>query len=286
MEYNEFCEQTYKETYKEKYKEKVKLKKGKSAKKDAERVAQRTAIKRTFELALEEYGDKYEAAELWRAIYVAHLKRKADISDFLKIDEDVIKKVISADQSWKKASGHAFESFIVDRANSLLDKTGIKFALQVELTSLLKKDLIHNQSEDLEWIKQRVHTNAFDLYAILSYMGKNYVFGCIQSKTSIRDRVGRDREPSQQAMKKLFWSIAVDLDGGFLAMPKFIEMVNGGGNDYETNGWHGMYVMSKKYSDDRIFPVDGTLKLLTDHAKLAAQYWISSRQRFDSTWRP
>lgn len=108
----------------------------------------------------------------------------------------------------------------------------------------------------------------------------------MQSKTSIRDRVTRDREPSRQAMNELFWSIAVTLDGSFLGMPKFIEMVNGGGNDYPTNGWHGMYVMSNLYTNERIYPVDSELRLLAEHARSAARSWMSARQRFTSEWRP
>ena len=54
---------------------------------------------------------------------------------------------------------------------------------------------IHNDETDMLWISQRIHTDVFDLYAISTWQEHNYVFGCIQSKTSIRDRVTRDREP-------------------------------------------------------------------------------------------
>lgn len=35
---------------------------------------------------------------------------------------------------------------------------------------------------------------------------------------------------SRNAMKGLFWSAAVTLNGSFLNMPEFIHMVNGGGS--------------------------------------------------------
>ena len=202
------------------------------------------------------------------------------------IDEEVIEKVVSASQSWKKSSGHAFEAFIYEVANPSLKNYGIKFLLQTDLHSMLDDGLIHNDSTDIAWLKQRIQTDVFDLYALLEFQRKYYVFGCIQSKTSIRDRVTRDREPSQQAMNAHFWSIAVALDGKFLAMPKFKEMVNGGGSDFEENGWHGMYVLSNLYTDDRIYPIDKTLSKLISHAQQASESFLSARQRFSPHWRP
>jgi len=67
-----------------------------------------------------------------------------------------------------------------------------------------------------------------NLFTIVNMDDKWYCFGCVQSKTSIRDRVTRDREPSLQAMQSFFWSTAVVLDGDFLRLPKFVSMVNGG----------------------------------------------------------
>ena len=151
---------------------------------------------------------------------------------------------------------------------------------------MIRNNQIHNDETDMEWINQRIHTDVFDLYAITTWQNHNYVFGCIQSKTSIRDRVTRDREPSQQAMDASFWSIAVALDGTFLALPKFKEMVNGGGEDYVDNGWHGLYVLSDKYTVDRIYPIDKTLSLLIDHARQASESFMRARLRFDKGWRP
>ena len=69
-------------------------------------------------------------------------------------------------------------------------------------------------------------------------------------------------------------------------MPKFKEMVNGGGHDYAENGWHGLYVMSELYSDDRVYSIDKQLTRLVSHARQASAAWMSARQRFNSTWRP
>ncbi len=285
MPYTEYCQRTYNELYSEKYTRVLDGRTSQNAQTTAEREAQRHTIKETLKMSLTEYPD-HEAAELWRAIYVAHLKRKAGIADLNTIDEEIIQKVISADQSWKKASGHAFEAFIGEVANPALQQYGVKFVLQRELSDMINNGEIHNDTVDMTWINQRIHTDVFDLYAIASWQNHNYVFGCIQSKTSIRDRVTRDREPSQQAMAGSFWSIAVALDGAFLSLPKFQEMVNGGGQDYEENGWHGLYVMSENYTIDRIYPVNSSLSLLVDHARQASEAFMCARLRFDNTWRP
>ena len=125
----------------------------------------------------------------------------------------------------------------------------------------------------------------FDLYAIQSIHGETHVFGCIQSKTSIRDRVGRDVTFSRNAMDGLFWSAAVTLDGAFLNMPEFIHMVNGGGS-YSLNGWHGMYAMSGiQESNERIYKVDDSLNLFVDHAIAAARQFISDRRMLNHEWK-
>ena len=286
MPYKEFCLNRYNELFNQHYPVFLNRRTGQTAQKQAEQAAQRIAIKDTLKEALDRYSPEIETADLWKAIYVAHLKRKSGLTTLDTIDEQIIAKVISADQSWKKASGHAFEAFIFEVANPLMEQYSIRFALQTDVHQMIKDGKIHNDGVDMTWLNQRIHTDVFDLYALVTFQNQNFVFGCIQSKTSIRDRVTRDREPSQQAMEAKFWSIAVTLDGQFLAMPKFKEMVNGGGHDYAENGWHGLYVMSELYSDDRIYSIDKQLTRLVSHARQASAAWMSARQRFNSTWRP
>ncbi len=233
QDYREYCKLKYLELF-AKFCE-TELKRGtiesltEKKKDEIQRAAQKEAIKETFKTALDIYTPVVDAAQLWNAVYVAHVMRKANISGKTKgttlNDEiDIIKSVISADQSWKKSSGHAFESFISETANPSLARYGIRLLLQRELTQLIEQSQIHNVNDDLEWIKQKVNDDVFDLYAIFSWQNHNHVFGCLQSKTSIRDRVTRDREPSLEAMTRSFLSIAVTLDGAFLKLPKFQEM--------------------------------------------------------------
>lgn len=284
MDYQDFCEQTYNSIFTAEYVRMLGGRTSQSAIDEAERAGQKAAIKNTLVQAMSTYPGT-EASDIWRAIYVSHLKRKAGIADLNALDDVIITRVISADQSWKKASGHAFEAFIFEVANPQLRTSNIQFVLQSRLNQMIHEGNIHNDQHDIDWLNSRIHTDVFDLYAVVSHLDQNFVFGCIQSKTSIRDRVTRDREPSRQAMEALFWSIAVALNGAFLALPKFQEMVNGGGVDFELNGWHGLYVMSNRYTNGRIYPVDMNLDLLITHTQRAAMSWLSARNRFNSDWR-
>lgn len=279
------CENYYTKCYEINYIRFLNGRDSKAAQTNAERDAQRVTIKETLKYGLENFPE-IESAAIWNFIYSLHLKRKANLTSLAELDEEIIAKVISADQSWKKASGHAFEEFIYETLNPQLKDAEIKFLLQRDIHTMLNNGQINNDQADIEWLKQKLHRDVFDLYAVLTYLGNHYVYGCIQSKTSVRDRVSRDREPSIEAMEQKFWSIAIVLNGKFLALPKFKEMVNGGGSDYDKNGWHGLYVMSNKNIGNRIYPTGKNFSLLVSHAKEAAQSWTRARHRFTNTWAP
>lgn len=285
MSLKAYCDSTYKRIYKAKYISALGKKKSATAIEAAERTAQRLAIKITFEKALKKFPAN-EPSEIWDQIYLAHVLRKAKLSS-TTIKPDLILNIVSSHQSWVKSSGHAFEAYIEDQVNPALkaNKTNIRFILQKELTNLLKKAKIHNSSTDLTWLNNQCKKDVFDLFAIYSVNGDDYVFGCIQSKTSIRDRVTRDREPSLLAMKRGFWSIAITLNGEFLSMPKFKDMVNGGGSGFSENGWHGMYVMSDIVPIDRIYSIRSGFNNLSDHAVKAAHEWISNRNALKPDWK-
>lgn len=241
--------------------------------------AQKEAIKRATVETMRAFPGE-ESANIWRAVYEVHIHRKSGIDD-----ADTIARVVSADQSWKKSSGHAFEEMIKFLGTAALDGTGIEIILQRDLNILIKAGEIANEPRDISWLKEQIKASVFDLYAVVTKDdGRKFCFGCIQSKTSIRDRVTRDREPSLQAMASYFWSTVVVLDGDFLRLPKFVHMVNGGTTEHPTNGWHGMYVFSEQYSDGRIYATDLDFKNFKEHAIQAAQYWLTQRQWFDHNW--
>lgn len=246
---------------------------------DLDREAQKSAIRISITKALRQFPEE-PVAELWNAIYRAHLFRKSGISDL-----GTISKVISADQSWKKSSGHAFEEMVKELSNLSLHETGIEVVLQRDLNTLIKANELANEPRDISWLREQISANIFDLYCILNIEGKKYCFSCVQAKTSIRDRVTRDREPSIHAMQSFFWSVIFVLDGDFLRLPKFINMVNGGSEEFRENGWHGMYVFSAKEKKDRIYPLSMDFDVFKSHAVQAAEQWLKRRQWFDSKWK-
>ncbi|MDR0919397.1 MAG: BsaWI family type II restriction enzyme [Oscillospiraceae bacterium] len=243
-----------------------------------ETAAQKEAIKTATIKGISTYNN-VEVALIWKAVYETHIHRKSGIDN-----ADIINKVIAADQSWKKSSGHAFEEMCKILGTAALQESGIEIILQRDLNTLIKAEELDNEPRDISWLKEQIKASIFDLFAIVNKENKKYCFGCIQSKTSIRDRVTRDREPSMGAMKSFFWSTCIVLDGDFLKLPKFSHMVNGGTTEHEHNGWHGMYVFSELHTGGRIYPIDLDIKNFKEHAIKASNEWLSQRQWFDYKW--
>jgi len=244
--------------------------------------AQKKAIKESSVNAMMKYP-KIEPANIWKTIYLSHINNFSQI-----FDKEIIDKIISADNSWKKSSGHAFEEMIRDIGNLHLKDKGLRIFLQKELSVELHNNNIKNEVRDISWLKEQTATSIFDLYLAIEDDDGFLVYGCIQSKTSVRDRVTRDREPSINAMKAYFMSIAIVLDGDFLKMPKFKNMVNGNSNEFDINGWHKLYVLSnnEELIDDRISIMDISMKTFVDEAEKGANYWLTQRQWLNSEWRP
>lgn len=248
--------------------------------KEIETASQKEAIKVATIDGLHHFPEA-EAADIWRAVYEAHVHRKSGINN-----ADIISKVIAADQSWKKSSGHAFEEMVKILGTAALRDSGIDILLQRDLNTMIKARELNNEPRDISWLKEQIAASIFDLYAVVRTPdGKQFCYGCIQTKTSVRDRVTRDREPSMQAMQSFFWSTIIVLDGDFLKLPKFISMVNGGTPEHPENGWHGMYVFSERYSQDRIYSIDLDFNNFKEHAIKAANYWLTQRQWFNEQWR-
>lgn len=283
----QFCEKIYTESYNETVAslsqtaiENSKSKKiSESKENEIEIAAQKEAIKQTTLQSMKNFPDS-ETSEIWRTVYEIHVHKKSGIDN-----ADIIGKVISADQSWKKSSGHAFEEMIKFLGSVALKDSGIEIILQRDLNTLIKAGELANEPRDISWLKEQIKGSVFDLYAVAQKEDKKYCYGCIQSKTSIRDRVTRDREPSMQAMRSFFWSVIIVLDGDFLKLPKFISMVNGGTQEFPANGWHAMYVFSKKYSNDRIFSTDLDFSNFKEQAIEAADFWFKTRQWMNSEWK-
>lgn len=171
-------------------------------------------------------------------------------------------------------------------ASEALATDDIEIILQRDLNTLIKAEEINNEPRDISWLKEQIKGDVFDLYAIVNVGEKMYCFGCIQCKTSIRDRVTRDREPSLRAMQSYFWSVAVVLDGDFLKLKKFKEMVNGGSSTQQANGWHALYIFTKEETGERIFHTNVYFEVFKQHAVEAAKMWLTQRQWFNEDWKP
>lgn len=246
---------------------------------EVEHAAQKEAIMLATIQTLEAKPEA-NSTDVWKSVYAAHLYRKSGIDD-----PEVLEKALSASQSWKKSSGHAFEEMIKLLGTTALHRDGIDIVLQRDLSKLIADGKIDNELRDIEWLKLQLEKDIFDLYAIIHYQERSFVFGCIQSKASVRDRVTRDREPSVHAMEHFFWSVIVVFDAEYLKMPKFRYMVNGGNDEFPFNGWHGMYVFDDRYIGDRIYKTNLQMETFKEHAKEAAAYWLSQRQWFNIDWK-
>ncbi len=275
-DYKAFCFKEYKRLFDKIFKE-LPIKKN-----DRRRIiAQKQAIREASINAIKKFP-KIEPASIWKTIYIAHVYNVSGISDSKLIDS-----IISADNSWKKSSGHAFEEMIKELGNLSFREHGIEIVLQKDLHGLIKTDQVLNEVRDIAWLKEQIKSSIFDLYLTIKEEKGHTVFGCVQSKTSIRDRVTRDREPSINAMKAYFLSVAIVLDGDFLKLPKFMGMVNGNTPEYEINGWHGMYVLANEHKDlDRIHGIDITMDKFVNDVVKASTFWLRQRQWFNHTWRP
>lgn len=264
--------------YQQLYTEKFSELNGNRKSDDNERIAQKYSIKETS-LRLFNKFPLTDKKIIWAEVYRAHVARKSGID----ISPETIEKVKSADQSWIKSGGHAFEEIVKELGNNALNGTGINIHLQKDLSVLVRAGKILNEEPDVKFIHSNMASSAFDLFAEKD----GYVFGCIQSKTSIRDRVTRDREPSIIAMSHFFWSIVFVLDGDFLRLPKFMNMVRGGVDMFENNGWHGLYSFSlpSSVNCDRIYKLDNNLDIFRKHAIKAFNDWHTKRQWFNNSWK-
>ena len=288
LDYKVFCKNTYNDTWQEEFVIETNRRNtdNAAALTAARLLAQRKAIDKTFVDALLKYSPTVSESEIWSAIAIAHKLNVANLGSYgipEELHQSIFETCLSAHQSWIKSSGHSFERYISSIESDDLKRNEIRFILQSEMTKLIKEKALVNTPDDIEGLNS--WGKDFDLYAVQSVHGEQHIFGCIQSKTSIRDRVGRDVTFSRNAMEGLFWSVGVTLDGDFLNMQEFKHMVNGGGS-YPQNGWHGMYAMSGiSESNDRIYKADVGLNIFVNHAIQAARQFISDRRKLNAGWR-
>lgn len=166
FDYYKYCLSTYQKEYNRCYKQLQKAYKGKASfeKKQDEwaKESQKSAIRVSVMKGLNEIENP-SVSELWSALYRVHLYKKSGIKDL-----DTIQKVISADESWKKSSGHAFEEMIKELASLTLEGTDVSIILQRDLNTLIKAGELDNEPRDISWLKDQIKGNIFDLYCIVT----------------------------------------------------------------------------------------------------------------------
>ena len=293
----EFCQNQYTEVYlatKQKLEEEAKKRSrthtvSEKKAETIENTSQMQAIKLSIINGMKKYPNQIPT--LWNSIYKVHLYRKSGISDPV-----LVANAILAEQSWRASSGHAFEELVKELGSLSLIGTNIKYILQKDLNILLKEKELANQPTEIAWLEKQVKGSIFDAYVIAEIdvidentneiIKKPICFGCVQCKTSIRDRVSRDIVPSKEAMESKFWSIGLVLDGTMFNVPKYRNMVNGNiDSEFKRNGWHGIYVLSAEKNDDRIYAIDLDFNIIREHTIKAFKAWHKDRMGFTIDWR-
>jgi hypothetical protein len=254
----------------------------------------KSAISVTFERAMEKFPN-VSPRVLWNVIREEHLKTASGIDNVA-----IIEKAVAAEQSWKSSSGHAFEELMERLCKKAFEGTDIEIVIQREFTRLLREGKIDNAAKQLKYFEDKSHRDVFDMYALFHTEkdGKQQTlcFGCIQCKTSLRDRITRDIGPSIEAIESGYWSVVVVLDGSQLERAKktceFVDIM-GTNNAHKKPGWHGMYVFSDNIDnairmggkENRIYSTDYTLKVFKEHALKAKNDWSVPGNLIDINWR-
>lgn len=178
------------------------------------------ALSSTFRILLEKYPST-DPGVLWGNLQNAHVE----------IMRRVGKNQTSANQSWVKSSGTAFEVFV-----QKMNKPPFQILKPIEFKKLSmifkvkNSDKLIGRSED-------------DMMVVYESNNCFHLTGVIQAKTSIRDRMKMDMTHSQHMLNANLWSAFITIDpDGFLNKPKFKDLANGDSDDGVV--WHGVYAFS------------------------------------------
>lgn len=174
QDYKEFCKEIYMQTYETTYPIELGDRTSDAAKQSARLSAQRKAIDKALVEGLLRFSPHISESEIWEAIGITHKINVANLGDFNIAEEhqeSVIKRSLSAHQSWIKSSGHSFERYISNIDSDDLQRNEVRFILQSELTKMIKENRLANTTEDIaglsSWGKD------FDLYPTTYVVDKN-----------------------------------------------------------------------------------------------------------------
>jgi hypothetical protein len=178
------------------------------------------------------------------------------------------KNPTSANQSWVKSSGTAFEFFVQEMTltpfHILKPRDFKKLSGQIKVVNA---DKLIGRSED-------------DMMVVYKSNNSFYLTGVIQAKTSIRDRMKMDMTHSQHMLDANLWSAFITIDpDGFLNKPKFKDLANGDSDDGVV--WHGVYAFSHTVNKGvRLHEADKFIPHLIDASESVL------RGEMSSSWMP
>lgn len=285
-EIEDFCAEQYRTAFEDEFQ------KTRGTVEEKSRAAQKVAINSTVLAAMEKYPNT-SMNELWDAIKISYIVHKSSF------DVDTIRIIESTTQSWKSSSGKAFEDLVSSLITEELSEYSIIAVVQTDMKRLIDSDLILNDFDDINWFLDCIDNDDYDCYVLHKDSDKYTCFGVLQCKTTLRDRVTRDREPSITAMEKHnLWSTIFILNGEHLigkrSPSEFEYMVEGGGKKFPGVGFHSLYCFSnednlgqyKGRTKSRLFFENLCLTDFKKHAILAYKMYRNQRHKFNRNWHP
>lgn len=270
-------------------------------------------ISKTMEILVKNYPD-IEPSLIWKNIEKAHVTNYVSGSITLPTTSLDASKVIdyllngntlsafnSAEQSWKRASGVAWEEFIKSNLILSTEDVEIKILTPVEMKSLLQGSPLKNingksanlaiptQDKNLrleyeKFLTKILDDKNFDLFLVyyVPFTKQWRLFGLIQCKTSIRDRIKINMKSSEEAMNKNLWSIVIAMDSdGFTRSGQY--------NRGAKESWNGFYVLdNERNEDDSIFygNLFNIQKAISNHCNQVIESLIMNTQSIHPLWRP
>jgi len=163
------------------------------------KVKNREVIQNAFMEAVK-IAPQANPSDLWH--HIIYRLYRNNISAYRELDD--------AAQSWKRASGDAFEFFFVNYYNVLLTKTDIR------LIALAKKEKV--KALELMGIHRKVGDSKLDVAIIAGCIGgacpslETGIIGGVHMKVSLAERISDDVPCSKAMMEKGYLSLLATLD--------------------------------------------------------------------------
>lgn len=220
----------------------------KYSKEELQRVSRRVNL-------LKEIKNNHELIEI-----IGEVAKEAETG----LTHEQIIKAKKSDQKFINMSGNLYEYITEQENNDLLkeSKSNTKFYFPKELKNKIEKNKILNNEKDIEMLENWIKGKTFDLYLLRKENNGYTVFGVVQCKKSVRERIGRDREPSINAIKNGFFSILISSNDDSLGKEKtkMREMFFGEGKHFDKKGWDFGYFenlfLATKNIKDKKFMLD------------------------------